>query len=259
MTERKHAPADPSDRVDGSAAITACRNILDAAEARTARLRALGGVGVALTCPSARRPPLQRAYADIDVITTSKDAHLVGDVLVSLGFAPEERFNQLHGHSRMLFDGPDWHIDMLIGRFVMCHDLDLRRRLTAWPDTLAPADLLLTKLQVAKLNRKDLLDIVALLLDHELTDDDRGISVSRVASVLAGQWGWWRTATFTLERVKAEIADIPLAEIDATAVRTKLNEIELATERAPKGPRWRARARIGTRMLWYHDPEEIAG
>jgi hypothetical protein len=48
------------------------------------------------------------------------------------------------------------------------HTIDLRDRFELDDATLPLADLLLTKLQIVQLNEKDVLDILALLADHEL-------------------------------------------------------------------------------------------
>ena len=78
-------------------------------------------------------------------------------------------FNALHGASRLNFHDParDRPLDVLLDRFVMAHELDLRD--SASPDglTIALADLLMTKLQVVNINEKDVRDLLALLLDHE--------------------------------------------------------------------------------------------
>jgi len=133
--------------------------ILASTSERGVTARVLGGVGVAMCSPSASTPPLSRRYEDLDLITSRRSAHGLATVIGELGFQPEARFNQLHGHSRLLFDIPECHIDVLVGKFVMCHELELTRRLEVRADTLAPADLLLTKLQVAALNEKDVLDM----------------------------------------------------------------------------------------------------
>jgi hypothetical protein len=48
----------------------------------------------------------------------------------------------------------------------MCHSFDLEDRLPADSATLAPADILVTKLQIFEVNDKDLIDSIALLLSH---------------------------------------------------------------------------------------------
>jgi hypothetical protein len=89
---------------------------------------------------------------------------------------------------------------------------------------------------------------VALLADCELDGE-------RIAGVLASDWGWWRTATEVLSKVRTfneglvgfDPRDVVAARIDALDVR-------IAS--APKSLRWRLRARVGDRVPWYQTPEE---
>ena len=248
-------PLEPS--LSSASALEHANRLLSAGAEQGVELRALGGVAIAMCCPSARISPLSRTYADVDLIVAKDDAHEVARVMDRHGFVAEARFNKLHGHTRLLFDSPECHVDVLVGKFIMCHELELRGRLTVWAETLAPADLLLTKLQVANLNQKDLVDIVALLADHPVTDSDVGINLPYMSALLARDWGWWQTSMLTIERVGERLDGLDLPASQADSVRRGLAEIVRATEATPKTLRWRARARIGQRVLWYNDPEEI--
>jgi len=177
----------------------------------------------------------------------------------ALGLAPAARFNAVQGARRLLFERADGlHADVFVGRFELCHALPLDRRLAIEDTTLPLADLLLTKLQVAQLNRKDVTDTAALLLDHGLAEDDRAINAPYVAAVLARDWGWWRTVTANLDTVRAIVAELPLAEGDQRVVDDRAGELARRIEGAPKSARWRLRARVGDRRPWRQEPEERA-
>ncbi len=77
---------------------------------------------------------------------------------------PETEFNVLNGNQRLMFYHGETKIDIFVDTFRMCHTLHLAGRIAEADLTLPPADLLLTKLQVAEINIKDLTDIAALLL-----------------------------------------------------------------------------------------------
>jgi hypothetical protein len=142
-------------------------------------------------------------------------------------------------------------LDVIIDHFTMCHSLDLRPRLSLEELTLPTADLLLMKLQVFETNERDLLDAIALLVDGD-------VDLERVAEVLAGDWGWWRTATQVLEKIEnyaARIEDEALSRGVTKAVKRVLEQVN----RAPKGLRWRTRAKVGDRARWYELPEEVGG
>ena len=220
--------------------------------------RLLGGVAVALRCPSARRPPLARDYHDLDLATTGAHAHRLSQVLAAAGFSPEERFNNLHGRSRMMFTGPDGvHVDVLVDEFVMCHTLSLSRRLPLHKDTLSLADLLLTKLQIAELNQKDAVDVAALLLDHPLTEDEAGINRKYVVQVVSNDWGWWRTVTENLQRMDGLVPSLGLLSEEAELVQARLHELSDSIAAGKRSLRWRMRARLGDRVPWRFDPEEV--
>jgi hypothetical protein len=207
---------------------------------------------------------LRRSYADIDIIIGRKQGREAKRALLELGYAPNDRFNALHGDRRLLFyDEPNGRqLDVFVGVFSMCHTLDLSGRLALLPDTLCAADLLLTKLQIVEINTKDLADAAQLLRDHELGGaeipgrDD--LSLARLCAVTSADWGWHTTLSDNLAKLAA-FADGALAEPDRGAVTGRAGAIQQAMDRAGKSLRWKARARLGRRSPWYELPEEVAG
>jgi hypothetical protein len=220
--------------------------------------RALGGVAVALRCPSARFPPLARDYNDLDLVTDGEHANQVSAALTSNGFTAAERFNRLHGHSRMMFTGPEGvHVDLIVGEFVMCHRLSLKRRLFVDQETISLGDLLLTKLQIAELNAKDVSDVTALLVDHPLTDDETGVNRQHIAALLSSDWGWWRTATGNLELIKQRVPSLGLPAEETGSVMARFGDLQQAIAARKRSVRWRLRSRLGERVPWRFDPEEV--
>jgi hypothetical protein len=217
----------------------------------------LGGVGVALRCPSAQSGgPLARVYSDIDLATTRRASLALATTLHELGYLGEERFNALHGHSRMMFTGRSGaHVDVFVDRFAMCHQLELTSRLAVHESTLSLADLLLTKLQVAELNEKDVTDGAALLLDHPLSEDESGINVAYVKAVLCRDWGWWRTVSDNLRELPGHLGE-RLAAASVSRVVERVSQLLAAVDDAPKSLRWKTRAKLGDRIPWRDLPEE---
>jgi hypothetical protein len=205
------------------------------------------------------RPPLIRQYHDLDLATDRANSHRLSDVVIAEGFAPAERFNALHGHSRMMFTGPQGaHVDLLVDEFVMCHKLSFRGRLQVHRDTLGIADLLLTKLQIARINHKDVVDVAAVLVDHEITDDESGINAEYVVQLLSDDWGWWRTVTENLDIVAELLPTLGLEGKHAAAAGLRLERLQSRISSGKRSFRWKARARVGERMAWRFDPEEVA-
>jgi hypothetical protein len=234
------------------------KRVLGAARQAQVVLRATGGLAVWLRCPSARQAPLTRDFKDLDLVAPAGIARSVTALLGSLGYVAEEEFNQLHGHQRLYFwdAANNRQLDVFVERITMSHELDLAKRIDLDEDTITLADLLLTKLQVFEINEKDLKDAAAILTDHPL--DGGEIQVDRITSLLASDWGWWRTATENLDRVAAYAATLDRFE-GADTVTGRIKELKQRIDQAPKSMRWRARARIGERMRWYELPEEIEG
>lgn len=235
------------------------RRLVAEARSRGAVARLLGGVGVALRCPSAvTGSPLSRPYQDLDIVTSRRSASAMEQTLLDGGYESDREFNAAHGRTRMLFCGADGgHVDVFIGTFAMCHVLELDKRLELQAETLPPVDLLLTKLQIAQLNRKDVVDVVALLLDHDVTTDDTGINVDYLCEILCADWGWWRTVS---ENVTRTLEHLPSLGLDASAVdvvEQRAIRIVGEVERRPKTLRWRMRARVGDRVPWRDEPEEV--
>jgi len=115
--------------------------------------------------------------------------------------------------------------------------------------------LLISKLQVYEINMKDLVDSIALLLDHPVGDhDDDVIDATYLAKLTSDDWGLYRTLQLNTERVRRAGKDL---EVDGARVNQRLDEIWSRIESQPKSLRWKMRARVGDRVSWYQLPEEV--
>lgn len=236
-------------------------------------IRLMGGLAVWLTAPTVRLPPYARTYADLDFAADGPDRRATGAFFEAAGYLPEKLFNALHGATRMNFLHPHgaWTIDLLFDRLDMSHRVDLRGRLQGAGPTIELADLLLTKLQIWEINRKDLGDVICLLADRPVRSRsaavaaDRGdapggefgiVELDRLTELTRADWGLCHTVERNLGRARelaaaeppARGAHDPVAAIDA---------IVAAIDAAPKTTGWRIRARVGERVPWYQTPEEV--
>jgi hypothetical protein len=229
-------------------------------------VRLIGGLAVAGHRHRAIPRSLSRSYGDIDLVIRPQQGKVFRAAMTELGYTPNVRFNNMRGDRRLLFhDEPnDRKLDVFVGGFQMCHAMDLSDRLDLHPLTLAPADLLLTKLQVVQINRKDLTDAVTILLTHRVDapdapgGDDDHVSTDRLARVTGADWGWHTTVTDNLARLPALAAEL-LDPDDADQVAGRVARIADSLASAPKSLRWRARAKVGRRVAWYELPDEIGG
>jgi hypothetical protein len=235
--------------------------VLERATAAKVLVRLLGGAAVGMHRHGPRPAALERRYGDIDVVVKKGQDRGLKRLLEDAGYVPNKSFNNLHGDRRLLFydERNARQVDVFIGTFRMCHTLDLDDRLELHPQTLAPADLLLTKLQVVKINAKDIIDAQALVLGHPV---ERGpgdvIDLGRLVHVTSRDWGWYTTFTDNLARLVPAV-DTPLPREAAAQVGGRVAAIQQALLEAPKSLGWKARAAMGRRVAWYELPEEIGG
>lgn len=221
-------------------------------------LQVLGGVAVAILCPSSRRAPLNREYGDVDLVTTGSARAGVVELMKSLGYAGDREFNTLHGHRRLFFwdEGNGRQVDVFVDEANLCHRIDLSRRLGLAPLTVSLADLAVLKLQIVETNEKDYLDICAIFADHQLTPDESGVNSAYIAQLCAGDWGLWRTLEMVAERSQQfalALPDFDAAELVAERLQTLRSELAST----PKTRRWKLRARVGEKKRWYEIPEEV--
>ena len=249
----------PTKDVDPTAILEEARRLVDVAQTRGALLRLLGGVAILFRCPNSRHHRLAREYGDVDFVAYASQRRIVASVLEDLGYIPDRRFNALQGHRRLYFENPErYKVDVFLDVFPMCHTLDLTGRLEKEDYTIPLADLLLSKLQIVEKNEKDVRDILALILDHAVVEDDdhAGIALDRLQAVTSTDWGWYKTATLTLDSVD-QLAESYLGTADAGVVKGRISLIRAALDQAPKSRRWRLRDKVGEKMRWYVLPEEV--
>lgn len=259
MSEKRETQTSTLTLADGVAEAV---RVVGALQQKGLVVRLLGGVAVRLRCPHATHRALNRAYADLDFVAYKKQARQVRDALIEQGYVADRRFNALHGERRLLFfdEARNRQIDIFLGTFEMCHKLVLEPRLTQHTQTLSPADLLLTKLQIVQLNAKDIQDTLAILLDFvpqtATTQPGDELDVRWIARLCAQDWGWFTTVNDNLDKI-AQQATLYVEADEAALVAQRVAQIKETLEQEPKSASWRVRALIGRKMLWYELPEEV--
>ena len=237
--------------------IDEAHRVAEAAKSKHLGIKLLGGAGIHLSSPSARKPPLKRKYGDLDYAMAKRDRKGVLELFPSLGYEANERFNLMQGDRRLYFydEHNGRQVDVFIDVFKMSHVIDLRGRLDHEGPCASPSDLLLSKLQIVEVNRKDLVDLTALLVDHPVADhDDEAINKAYVARLAAADWGLYRTLQLNLEKLRRTLEEL---EVDRDLVRRRLDELWSAVEDQPKPIAWKLRAQVGDRKRWYELPEEV--
>jgi hypothetical protein len=235
--------------------------LMCAAQEQKLHLRLIGGLAIKVHSPSASHRALQRSYPDIDLVVPKRDKRKLDKFFNGMGYVPEKNFNLLNGDRRQIFydSATGRRIDVFVGDFEMCHKLPMRDRLDAHPVTVPLAELFLSKIQIVELNRKDALDIISLLLDNEVGYTDDGINIDRISRLCIKDWGLYKTLTITLSKVEAVLVDNNpgLDEEQLQRVLERINTIRRVLDCARKPILWIMRDKVGTRIRWYTEVEEV--
>ena len=249
--------------------------IVAAADREGLQLRLMGGMAVRAHAPDWTHRT-RRVEVDLDFATRGKDRRAVFALLEREGYTPDKRHNALFGQHQGYFvdEANRRPVDVLVDKLEMCHRFEFGDRLTRSTPTLPVAELLLSKLQIVKINKKDVLDALVLLAEHPLGQDDgevdsskglSAISLPRILSFTSNDWGWWRTLTGNLDVLTQYLdSEFTPADMDVGPgrtvrfdPRTQVDGLRKAVNDAPKSTRWKLRSAIGERQQWYVEPEEV--
>jgi hypothetical protein len=236
---------------------------MELSENRFLSLRMIGALAFRTHCPvhGAIQEALQRAFTDIDFVAYSDHFKHILRFLTDLGYRENKMVTRLFGEGRLIFEDPysSLHLDVFLDKLDFCHVIPLKGRLEADFPTMPLAELLLEKMQIVRINEKDVIDTIMLLREHTIGDsDDETIHAGVISKLLGGDWGFWRTVTGNLTTVLETMETYPqLAEADRQVVRERIAALRARIDAEPKSQRWKMRATVGDRVKWYKDVEEM--
>ncbi len=241
------------------------RRLVDAARAEGLTLRLLGGLAVREHCRSSAL--CERDYSDLDMVAPARQVRRLVALFARYGYAENHDVSSATANQELQFVRPcthgggpgaspahaDDHVDVFLDTFRMDHDIALGRRLEIEPYTVSLSDLLLSKLQIFRLEEKDLRDVVTLLGDVDVGAEDAPglINGSYIGRLCADDWGLFYDVATNLARVEEGAATLDLSDAQAARVRSGVARLIGAIDGAPKSVRWRLRARVGTRKAWH--------
>jgi hypothetical protein len=230
--------------------------ILAESAGRGLALRLAGSAGILRHCPGccAGVAALGRDLPrDLDFFAYRKQERELGRMFADLGYAadPSVAFSQEYGIDRLIYTGhaAATKIDVFLDVLRMSHTIDFKGQLGGAGPAASAADLLLSKLQIHEITEKDVKDIGALLAAHPLDQLDAG----RVLGLTGHDWGLCHTATTNLTLAGELLAGWSSAGDVAARGAARAGELRERIEQGPKSLRWKARARVGTRVRWYED------
>ncbi len=260
------------------------RRIVDTGNEHGVVLRLTGGLAVRHYAVDLQFA--EREYSDIDLIGLRRQAGEVHEVFTTLGYLenlhvamstsnsqrqyflpPRTLESRTHmgkrTHASPVFAAvpPSDHVDVFLDTMRMDHEIDFRDRLQINTYAIDPADLFLSKLQIVRLNEKDVHDVITLCKDVyvDFRPHPGVLDLHHVAETCAADWGLYIDVMGNIDRVLERLPDYELSPREEQRV-ARLLELaqDMMTEQA-KTLRWRLRARIGRRLRWYNVVDEQLG
>jgi hypothetical protein len=229
-------------------------------------LRVMGGMAIYLH--SKEYEPLWRSLArlgtkvftDIDFVAYGKQRNELYEFVKSKGYKTDPRFLYQFGKKRhIFFGGRVPMVEIFYDELEMNHTVPYEGRLEKDSPTLPPGELMMQKLQVVKINEKDIKDLIVLIRAHDVGEDDRDkININVFDFVdMFNDWGWYYTATMNLNKVK-KFADeyAQLSAEDKKIVSERVDRMLSYIESKPKSFKWKMRAKVGTKTMWYNPVED---
>jgi hypothetical protein len=240
------------------------KRILDASEENGITLRVIGSLAFQMHCPKYGylQAAMGRAYTDIDFAGYRKQARLVKELMQKIDYEEQKEVFIVSEGDRSIFHHlhSSLYVDVFYDKLDFSHVISWNDRLEVDNPTIPLAELLLEKMQIYQINEKDIIDTIMLLLEHPLGDsDEEVINIERIAQLLAKDWGLWRTTTMNLDKVKQMAGQYSqLNESEQAHIADQVDRSLSKIEAEPKSRGWKLRARVGDRVKWYKDVDEVS-
>ena len=229
------------------------KRIIEASNNAGLMLRVIGSLAFQMHCPKYGylQAVMGRAYTDIDFAAYKKQSREIKTLMAGLGYIENREVFIISEGNRAIYENShnNLHVDVFFDKLDFCHVISWADRLELDAPTIPLSEMLLEKMQIVKINEKDVIDTIMLLLEHPLGENDKEtINIARVARLCANDWGLWRTTTMNLEKVGNLAAGYPqLSEDLKSQVQTQVKQALARIESEPKvdglavaRPRWRS-------------------
>ena len=254
--------------------------LVEKAQSRGVHLRILGSLGAYVRSVNNGHGDLFRSlerfgggkplFTDLDLLGYNKQKGDITKFFRELNFKPDPLVNAMFGHKRMVFYHPDnrYHVDIFMNKLEFSHTVDFgdkpgSGRLDLDYPTISATDIVLEKLQIHEINRKDLVDLIALFLVHDVQEQfsKEAVDGGHIAKLLADDWGFWYDATTNLAKLDPLVQEfLKESKITAQQSQTVMERVEKLSNHissTPKSKAWEKRAKTGTSKRWYTEVEEI--
>ena len=256
-------------------------SIVEKAQARSIPLRILGAMAV--YAHSRDKPEFRSlfgslprfgedkpTFTDLDLAGYKKQRKDIIRLFEELGYKPDYALNTIFAAKRLLLHHPQgkYDVDVFLDKLEFSHEVVFGEkpgsgRLELSYPTITLGDIALEKLQIHLINRKDVIDLILLLLTHDVEGQEckDAIDGRQIASLLSGDWGFWYDATTNLDKVKSLTKTLTesakLSEQQADVITQRIDKLRKMIDDTAKTKNWEKRAKTGTGKPWYRDIEEV--
>ncbi len=243
--------------------IQAADKLIDEAHKRDLTLRLIGAIAFHHHCPKYNfiQKETDRFFTDIDFMAYIEQKRDIEKMFLDLGYVDDKRIQTVPGVKRSIFFAADnsLHSDVFYDTLDFSHIINFRERLELDYPTISLIDLLLEKMQIVQINEKDIIDTIMLLREHDLgSSDDETINIDYMAKTCKSDWGLWKTVTTNLNKVLRLIDKYDvLTNDDQQIIRERFLRIMRRIEKEPATFRWKLRSKVGERIKWYRDVDEV--
>ncbi len=273
-------PVQKAVRLSNEELLALTSETVRAAEAENLTLRATGGLAVYIRSATnenvfslyrriGRIGADGRDFGDIDFVGISEQESLVQQFFAKRGYESDRYVNALFSGSRNMFFNREngLQVDIFYDVLRFSHDVMIydrsRNRLGRASVTLFPTDLMLSKLQIHNVTRKDLLDMMILQLCHDCVPEENAdsIDLNYISAILSDDWGFYFDSVSNLGKLKDLSASLASEGVIGSNLHAEvLAKTEMLLEsimKFPKTRNWEKRARKGTRKMWYREVDDI--
>jgi len=238
--------------------------LVNEAEEHGIQLRILGSIAYRIQCPKNLHlfDEMARVLTDVDFAGLKSQNQAVREFIIGQGYVPDEGVYVASEGTRHIYLHPETNLnlDVFADELFFCHRIPFKGRLDIDTPTISTTDLLLEKMQIVEINLKDFKDTLVLMLEHPLgspADGNKNIDVNYISDIMSRDWGFYYTFTQNLKRVIEYVSEFPsITEDEGNTIRSRIEELLGMIEAAPKSLKWKLRAKIGTRKIWYQEVAE---
>ncbi|MEM2838612.1 MAG: hypothetical protein QXE18_00765 [Thermoplasmata archaeon] len=229
-------------------------------------LRVMRGMAISMRCAPEHREVWRRlgrlegrVFTDIDFVSYGKHQKAMIEFMKKNGYQMDPRMLFMIAKNRHIYFGTKIPmVEVFYDELDMNHRIVYKNRLESSDITVPLEELMLQKLQIVKINDKDLKDLMILFLSNNLGKGKDSLNPDLVAErYMASDWGFYYTSTMNLNKLREAVkANEVLTADQKKVIDDKAAAILQSFDSVPKSAGWKLRAKVGTKKQWYNVVDE---